>query len=156
MPPKACIVTSHRILYSTYYWTLSYILPLPHPALAGLGIVVVLKYFIQRITKCLKFQAERQKAFHIFLKQFLVIYKNWEPFGIDNSSEAVSSSVSYGDETQNPDEVVIGCSAAHPAEIIVVLIEEVTHITSMVTECKLCFYILNLHGDILLLLWIEV
>ncbi|GJV36694.1 BEACH domain-containing protein B isoform X1 [Tanacetum coccineum] len=101
----------------------------------ALLFVVVLNYFVQRIMKCLKFQAEKQKAFHVFLKQFLVIYKNWEPFDIDHSSEAAASSaVSYGDDSQNPDEVVIGCSAAHPAEIIVVLIEEVTHITSMVTE----------------------
>ncbi|GJW65340.1 BEACH domain-containing protein B isoform X1 [Tanacetum coccineum] len=99
------------------------------------GFPVPTQKFIQRIMKCLKFQAEKQKAFHVFLKQFLVIFKNWEPFDIDHSSEAAASSaVSYGDDSQNPDEVVIGCSAAHPAEIIVVLIEEVTHITSMVTE----------------------
>ncbi|XP_076899562.1 BEACH domain-containing protein B isoform X2 [Bidens hawaiensis] len=70
-------------------------------------------------------KVERQKAFHIFLTQFLVTYKNWEPFDLDDSS---------GEDSQNPDEVIIGCSAAHPAEIIVVLVEEVTHITSMVTE----------------------
>lgn len=38
------------------------------------------------------------------------------------------------EDSQNPEEVIIGCSAAHPAEIIVVLVEEVTHITSMITE----------------------
>ncbi|CAI9294876.1 unnamed protein product [Lactuca saligna] len=31
--------------------------------------------------------AEIQKAFHIFLKQFFVIYKNWEPLDLDNSIE---------------------------------------------------------------------
>ncbi|KAJ9567814.1 hypothetical protein OSB04_003780 [Centaurea solstitialis] len=75
-------------------------------------------------------KAERQKAFYIFLKQFLVIYKNWEPFDSDCSSAVALS----GENSQHPDEVIIGCSAAHPAEIIVVLIEEVTHITTMVTE----------------------
>lgn len=88
---------------------------------------------------CLNFQVERQKAFHIFLKQFLVIYKNWEPFDSDSSSDAALSDVSSGEDSQNPDEVIIGCSAAHPAEILVILIEEVTHIIAILTECKSAF-----------------
>ncbi|GKE17259.1 hypothetical protein Tco_1424836, partial [Tanacetum coccineum] len=43
----------------------------------------------------------------------------------------------YGDDSQDRDEVAIGCCVAHPPEIIVVLIEEVTHITSMVIESLL-------------------
>ena len=111
-----------------------------------------MNFVIQHLTlaSCLKFQAERQKAFYIFLKQFLVIYKNWEPCESDCSSEVALS----GENSQHPDEVIIGCSAAHPAEIIVVLIEEVTHITTMVTECKLTFHFLNLYGNIFL--WIKI
>ena len=33
--------------------------------------------------------------------------------------------------------VVVGCSAGHPVEVIRVLIEEVTQLSSLVTECKL-------------------
>ncbi|KAK9080847.1 hypothetical protein SSX86_000606 [Deinandra increscens subsp. villosa] len=86
-------------------------------------------------------KVERQKALNIFLRQFLVIYKNWEPFDSDSSSEGTLSDSSWED-SQNPEEVIIGCLAAHPAEIIVVLVEEVTHITSMVTEC----YIINIYS----------
>ncbi|CAH1431381.1 unnamed protein product [Lactuca virosa] len=75
-----------------------------------------------------------KKAFHIFLKHFFVIYKNWKPLDLDNSTEAALG-VAYGEESENPDEIIIGCSTAHPAEIIVILIEEVTNITAMVTEC---------------------
>lgn len=35
------------------------------------------------------------------------------------------------------DDVVVGCSAGHPVEVIRVLIEEVTQLSSLVTECKL-------------------
>lgn len=103
--------------------------PVPKYKFSDIGDEAILSTLWERYESSSD-KAERQKAFYIFLKQFLVIYKNWEPFDSDCSSEVALS----GENSQHPDEVIIGCSAAHPAEIIVILIEEVTHITTMVTE----------------------
>lgn len=75
----------------------------------------------------------------MFLKQFLIVYKNWEPVDLGQSPEADLPAFPPSEYSQH-DDVVFGCSAGHPAEIIVVLIEELTHITALVTECKLDFY----------------
>lgn len=72
----------------------------------------------------------------MFLKQFLVVYKNWEPVDIRQSPEAASP-VSLPTEYSQHHDVIFGCSIGHPAEIIITLIEEITHITAMVSECKL-------------------
>ncbi|KAI3726569.1 hypothetical protein L1987_66367 [Smallanthus sonchifolius] len=115
--------------------SLSHRFPVPAPKIkfSDIGDEAILEALWQRYQNASD-KVERQKAFQIFLKQFLVIYKNWEPFDSDRSSEGAFSADSSWEGSQNPDEVIIGCSAAHPAEIIVVLVEEVTHITSMVTE----------------------
>ncbi|KAK1406699.1 hypothetical protein QVD17_38307 [Tagetes erecta] len=114
--------------------SLSHRFPVPAPKVifSDIGDEAILAALWQRYQNAPE-KVDRQKAFHIFLKQFLVIYKNWEPFDSDRSSEGALAGASLEDP-QNPDEVVIGCSAAHPAEIIVVLVEEVTHITALVTE----------------------
>jgi hypothetical protein len=35
------------------------------------------------------------------------------------------------------DDIIVGCSAGHPAEIILALTEEITQLTSLVSECKI-------------------
>ncbi|XP_023750494.1 BEACH domain-containing protein B isoform X2 [Lactuca sativa] len=109
--------------------------PVPSPKVkfSDIGDEAILSALWERYQSVSE-KAEIHKAFHIFLKQFFVIYKNWEPLDLDNSTEAALG-VASGEESENPDEVIIGCSTAHPAEIIVILIEEVTNITAMVTEC---------------------
>ncbi|KAD4386161.1 hypothetical protein E3N88_26330 [Mikania micrantha] len=108
-------------------------IPAPKVRFSDVGDEAILAALWQRYQNALD-KVEKQKALHIFLKQFLVIYKNWEPFDSDNSIEGASSADPSWEDSQNIDEVIIGCLAAHPAEIIVVLVEEVTHITSLVTE----------------------
>lgn len=81
------------------------------------------------------YQVEKRKLFNIFLKQFLVVYQNWEPVNEGQSPEDAVNSLAVGN-SEHSGQVVVGCSAGHPAEIIQVLIEEVTRITSMVMECK--------------------
>lgn len=83
-------------------------------------------------------QAEKRKLFYIFLKQFLVIYKNWEPVYPGQLAEVALSAASAAEYTHSND-VVIGCSTGHPTEIILTLIEEVVHVTALITECKLAF-----------------
>lgn len=83
-------------------------------------------------------QAEKRKLFYIFLKQFLVIYKSWEPVYPGEFAEVPLSAASAAEYTHSSD-IVIGCSTGHPAEIILTLIEEVAHVTALITECKLAY-----------------
>lgn len=78
-------------------------------------------------------QVEKRRLLHVFLKQFLVVYKNWEPVNSGQISEAASTTI----QPAESDDVVIGCFAGHPAEVILVLTEEITQLTAMVVECKL-------------------
>jgi WD40 repeat protein len=70
-------------------------------------------------------KVERKKLQHIFLKQFIIVYKNWEPVNLVQSPDSDSSSD------------VIGCSSGHPAEVITMLIDEVTQLTTLITELAL-------------------
>jgi len=66
------------------------------------------------------------------MKQFVIHYKDWEPVnsGILLESASVES-------LSSSDDVIVGCSAGHPVEVIRVLIEEVTQLISLVSDCKL-------------------
>lgn len=88
----------------------------------------------------LYYQVEKKKLLHVFLKQFIDVYKNWEPVGCGQLPEASSTNDPSADYLLRIDDIVVGCSAGHPAEIILILIEEVTKLTAVVTECKLAFY----------------
>ncbi|KAA8528370.1 hypothetical protein F0562_035725 [Nyssa sinensis] len=77
-------------------------------------------------------KVEKRKLFHMFLKQFLIVYKNWEPVG--QSTVAALSAVPPVEYSQYFDDIVVGCSTGHPAEIILSLIEELKHITALVAE----------------------
>lgn len=79
---------------------------------------------------------EKRRLFLVFLKQFLVVYKNWEPENPGELPEFASVSIQSGEYSLYSDDVIIGCFAGHPAEIILTLTEEVTQITALVTECK--------------------
>lgn len=78
-------------------------------------------------------QVEKRKLFNIFLKQFLIVYRNWKPVNLGQYPEDAFNSSAMG-RSQQFGHVVVGCSAGHPAEIIHVLVEEVAQITSMLTE----------------------
>ncbi|GMP45709.1 hypothetical protein CsSME_00014140 [Camellia sinensis var. sinensis] len=71
-------------------------------------------------------QVEKRKLFFIFLKQFLIIYKNWEPAYPDQFAEAALPSAS------TVDDIVVGCCTGHPSEISLTFIEEVTHVKILV------------------------
>nr|KYP63865.1 Retrovirus-related Pol polyprotein from transposon 297 family [Cajanus cajan] len=74
-------------------------------------------------------KVEKKRLLHVFVKQFVIAYNNWEPVnsGILLESASIES-------LSSADDVVVGCSAGHPVEVIRVLIEEVTHLSSLVTE----------------------
>lgn len=74
--------------------------------------------------------------FLVFLKQFLVVYKSWEPENSGELPEVASVSIPSGEYSPYSDNVIIGCFAGHPAEIILTMTEEVSQITALVAECK--------------------
>lgn len=85
---------------------------------------------------------EKRKLFHVFLKQFLIVFKNWEPVSGHQLSEASSTTVQPAEDLLHYDDIVVGCSAGHPAELILTLTEEITQLTTFVTECKFIFILL--------------
>ncbi|KAK7353018.1 hypothetical protein VNO80_18450 [Phaseolus coccineus] len=74
-------------------------------------------------------KVEKKRLLHVFIKQFVIGYKDWEPVnsGILLESASVES-------LSTADDVVVGCSAGHPVEVIRVLTEEVTQLISLVTD----------------------
>jgi hypothetical protein len=75
---------------------------------------------------------EKKRLLHVFIKQFVVAFNDWEP--VNSGILLESTSV---ENFSSADDVVIGCSAGHPVEVIRVLVDEVTQLSSLVTECKM-------------------
>ncbi|MED6222264.1 hypothetical protein PIB30_062657, partial [Stylosanthes scabra] len=73
-------------------------------------------------------KVEKKRLLHVFIKQFLVAYKDWQP--VNSGVFLESASV---ENLQSADDVVVGCSAGHPVEVIQVLIDEITQLSSLVT-----------------------
>lgn len=76
--------------------------------------------------------------FHVFLKQFLIVFKNWEPVKYGQLPEAASTAIQPGENSTSGNDIV-GCFAGHPSEIILTLTEEIMQITTLVSESKLMF-----------------
>lgn len=57
---------------------------------------------------------------------FVKVFKDWEPRQIEQSVDHESLS----------DDTVLGCSIGHPSEVILILIQEISQITSSITESK--------------------
>lgn len=57
---------------------------------------------------------------------FVKAFKDWEPGHIEQSVDQESQS----------DGTVLGCSTGHPSEVILILIQEISQITSSITESK--------------------
>lgn len=84
----------------------------------------------------LNLQVEKRKSFHVFLKQFLTTYKNWEPIDSGQLSDSTSLTEKLEEQSIQCDRTVMGCSVGHPAEVILAFSEELVQLTTLVTECK--------------------
>lgn len=75
---------------------------------------------------------------HIFLKQFLTVFRDWKPFNLGTIQEEALTDL----PTKNVVDVVVGCNFGQPAEMILILIGEVTCITKLLIESKsiTCYY----------------
>jgi len=73
---------------------------------------------------------QKKRLLNVFIKQFVIHYKDWERVNSLLESASVESlSSSY--------DVIVGCSAGHLVEVFRVLTEEVTQLISLVSDCKL-------------------
>uniref|UniRef100_A0A7N0VH18 BEACH domain-containing protein B n=1 Tax=Kalanchoe fedtschenkoi TaxID=63787 RepID=A0A7N0VH18_KALFE len=78
-------------------------------------------------------KAEKRKFLHVFLKQFIVVFKDWSPVA-STQSESPFSTIPASDYSSCIDDTIFGCSFGHPAEIILTLIEEVAKLTALTIE----------------------
>ncbi|KAF9610456.1 hypothetical protein IFM89_022420 [Coptis chinensis] len=79
-------------------------------------------------------RSKKRKLFYVFLKQFLIVYKNWKPIHSGEVPEAGLFAISPAEHPSGFDDILVGCSAGHPAEIILVLTQEIVELTSLVSE----------------------
>ncbi|KAG7971974.1 hypothetical protein I3843_07G161500 [Carya illinoinensis] len=107
--------------------------PGPKICFSEVGNEAVLNTLWERYEKAID-KVEKRRMFHVFLKQFLVVYKNWEPVDYGQLSEVASTLIEPEEFMPYSDDVVFGCSAGHPAEVISILTEEITVLTSLITE----------------------
>ncbi|KAH7524781.1 hypothetical protein FEM48_Zijuj06G0155600 [Ziziphus jujuba var. spinosa] len=107
--------------------------PGPKIRFSEIGDEAVLKTLWDRYEKATE-KVDKRRLFLVFLKHFLVVYKNWEPENFGQLPEVASVTIQSTENSLYSDDVIIGCFAGHPAEIILTLVEEVTQITALVTE----------------------
>lgn len=79
-------------------------------------------------------KAEKKKLFYVFLKQFFMVFEKWEPANAGQWPEAVLTTVPPVEYPLPVDDIIVGCSVGHPAEIILTMTEEITQLTSLVSE----------------------
>ncbi|KAM7253246.1 hypothetical protein ACFE04_025864 [Oxalis oulophora] len=79
-------------------------------------------------------KADKRKLFHVFLKQFLFVFKNWEPLNGGHLPEVPSTTAQPAQYSSNFSCTVVGCFAGHPAEFILTLIEELTQLIAFISE----------------------
>ncbi|KAH0760080.1 hypothetical protein KY290_023573 [Solanum tuberosum] len=77
-------------------------------------------------------KVEKRRLMHIFLKQFLIVYRDWQPINPLQSPE--DHGFVQPVDSQHSGDVVVGCTFGHPSEIIAVLIEEVAQMITLVNE----------------------
>uniref|UniRef100_A0A0E0GD51 Neurobeachin alpha-solenoid region domain-containing protein n=1 Tax=Oryza nivara TaxID=4536 RepID=A0A0E0GD51_ORYNI len=69
-------------------------------------------------------KAEKEKSLQIFVLQFVQTFRDWGPY----------HNIHLVDQEQGSDETVVGCSHGHPSEVILILIQEMSIITSTIAE----------------------
>ncbi|KAK6938070.1 PH-BEACH domain [Dillenia turbinata] len=105
--------------------------PVPRIRFSEVGDEAILNTLWERYMSAVE-KVEKRNLFNLFLKQFLVLYKTWMPLYSGQLPEVAFSAVPPVDESF--DVTVVGCSAGHPAEVIMTFVEEVVQLTALVTE----------------------
>ncbi|XP_073132382.1 BEACH domain-containing protein B isoform X2 [Henckelia pumila] len=81
-------------------------------------------------------EVEKRKLFHIFLKQFLAVFRNWRPINFERPTGQAHYAPPV-DSSRRIGDVVVGCYFGHPIEIILTLIEELSRITTLLADNQL-------------------
>ncbi|KAL8487834.1 hypothetical protein ACS0TY_024230 [Phlomoides rotata] len=106
--------------------------PTPRITFSEVGDEAILKALLERYASAVD-EVEKRNFFHIFLKQFLTIFRNWKPFKLCKTSEETVI-VSPVNSARNIGDAVVGCNFGHPSEVILILTEEVSQITRFLTD----------------------
>ncbi|CAD6251786.1 unnamed protein product [Miscanthus lutarioriparius] len=101
--------------------------PSPRVRFSGSGEEGVLNALWQKYESGID-KAEKKKSLQTFVMHFIKAFKDWEPGHIEQSVDHESLS----------DDTVLGCSTGHPSEVILILIQEISQITSSITESSSC------------------
>ncbi|KAL0366360.1 UNVERIFIED_CONTAM: hypothetical protein Sradi_3526100 [Sesamum radiatum] len=116
--------------------------PNPTISFSEVGDEAILKALLEKYVIAVD-EVEKRKLFNIFLKQFLTIFQNWKPFNLGQTPEETPT-LSPVEYYQNIGDVVVGCSYGHPTEVILILTEEVSRITRLLTNiCLIYLALLN-------------
>ncbi|XP_031393123.1 BEACH domain-containing protein B isoform X2 [Punica granatum] len=107
--------------------------PAPRICFSEVGDEAVLYTLWERYEKEID-KVEKKKSFHVFLKQFLSIYQNWEPVDLGELFEATPLNEQLEEHPTCAGDTVIGCSAGHPPEVILIFTQELGQINAMITE----------------------
>ncbi|CAD6338666.1 unnamed protein product [Miscanthus lutarioriparius] len=67
---------------------------------------------------------EKEKSLQIFVLQFVETFRDWGPHPIEQ----------LVDQELGNNETIVGCSCGHPSEVILILIQEISLITSTFTQ----------------------
>ena len=85
-------------------------------------------------------QDEKEKSLQIFVLQFVETFRDWGPHPIEQ----------LVDQELGNNETIVGCSCGHPSEVILILIQEISLITSTFTESKRLYSIVTIYCVIFL------
>nr|XP_015625233.1 BEACH domain-containing protein B isoform X4 [Oryza sativa Japonica Group] len=97
--------------------------PSPRVRFSDSGVEGVLNMLWQKYENAID-KAEKKESLQIFIMHFVQAFKEWEPQYTEQSV----------DQEPISDDTVLGCSRGHPSEIILILVQEVSQITSFITE----------------------
>jgi len=85
-------------------------------------------------------QDEKEKSLQFFVLQFVETFRDWGPHPIEQ----------LVDQELGNNETIVGCSCGHPSEVILILIQEISLITSTFTESKRLYSIVTIYCVIFL------
>lgn len=108
-------------------------LPSMNICFSEVGNESILKDLWEKYEKAVD-KVEKRKLFHVFLKQFVDMHNKWEPIITGEFTDSTLSTVSHVEDSFQSEDTVVGCFAGHPTEFIITLIDEITQMTSIVTE----------------------
>lgn len=108
-------------------------LPVHNVRFSEVGNEAILHALWEKYEKAVD-KVEKRRLFHVFLKQLVEVHKKWEPVVSGEYPEATLSTISPAEHLSEFSDLAVGCSSGHPTELILALLEEITQLTSLISE----------------------